>query len=281
MFLRVYDIQNTSGSPIDLGDGLIIGAGLTATPNNQWWTGNGWGLAGRNPLLNLILSNNTTIASGTDAAYELCAETGNYYSGYFDLFSDIQTLSTSTNLVIGSDTFGTQGAQGSTGAQGNTGSQGNQGFQGSQGFQGTTGSQGTQGAQGSIGPQGNQGNQGLPYQISASGSSDAISTTSSTTYQNKLTVNFTPSVTKTYCMRWSCEMANNNANGNNKLRADGSFTITGDLLVKPSVVIANSYVPYSGIGLVALTAGTPYTFTIDYAASSMTAAIRNARIVIN
>lgn len=281
MFIRVYDITNTSGSPIDLGDGLIIAGGATATPSNQWWTGNGWGLAGQNPLLNLRLSDNSIIASGTDAAYRFCAETGNYYSGYYDLFSDIQTLSTSTNLVIGSDTFGTQGAQGFQGAMGSQGNQGSQGSQGSQGAQGTQGLQGATGTQGVQGSQGNQGNQGYPSTIYAFGSSDATSNSTSGTYANKLTVNFNPAITKNYLVNWSCDLSNSSSTGTSLLKVDGSFLIANTLTIRPSAAGAGSWITQSGIYVVSLTASTPYTFTIDFAESGAnTASIRNARIAI-
>jgi hypothetical protein len=249
MFIRIFKITNNNDTPVDLTNGLIIQAGETVTPQNQWWITSGYGLAALTPNLSFMLSDNRVLQSNTQEAYDFCVITFNYFSGYYELFTDIQTLSTSVNLVIGDGTFNLQGPQGVQGAQGAQGTQGAQGG-------------GTSGA--------------LTTYTSVSG---PIATCSSS-FETCATLVWKATDTKVYLLNWSAEVSNKKAKGKTNFRLkQNEVAISGDPL-QVQTPTGNHFVPVSGLALCALVAGETYTWTFQFAAESHTAMIRNIRLAV-
>lgn len=111
-------------------------------------------------------------------------------------------------------------------------------------------------------------------------SSDGISTTTSGTFQTKLSFAFTPPVTGDYLVQWSCELGNT-AGGNEsygQVQEDGT-NIAGAFITRIQTV-TNTFCPCGGIAVRTLTGGVVYTYTIQFRAGSGTARVQNARMVI-
>jgi len=122
---------------------------------------------------------------------------------------------------------GTQGPTGATGAQGpqgQTGTQGPQGQTGQQGIQGEVGPQGQQGPQGATGAQGPQGPTG-PAGIYGTEytyiNSEVESTTTSSSYIAKTTLNTTTLPPGTYEVKWYCEIKSNDNRADYRVVVDG------------------------------------------------------------
>lgn len=158
-------------------------------------------------------------------------------------------------------------------------------LEGAAGEQGATGPsggpQGATGVQGNTGVQGITGIQSFPQYIS-NAESLAQSTTTSSTFQQKVTISTGSIAAGTYRVGWSFEWGY--SAGNNDFQARVQVDNTTTLLshrTEPQDTGADQQHGVGGFGYVTLTAGT-HTIDLDYASSdnSSTARIWNARLEI-
>jgi hypothetical protein len=115
----------------------------------------------------------------------------------------------------------------------------------------------------------------LAYQYSES---NGTSSTTSATNQTKTTLTFTPSITGSYFIQFTCELSNSTNNAISYCTFyQGATILGGEIGFKVNVV--DTFQSSATFMIVSLTGGTSYTFTIQYRAGSGTANIRNARIM--
>ena len=108
-------------------------------------------------------------------------------------------------------------------------------------------------------------------------SDDSESSTTSTTFINKLSWEFTPIIFGEYIFNWSFEMADSLASGNYLYRVVYNSTILTSSRINTGVSYGNGgWFPISGFKKIGLLSSSE-NFSIDYCRSSGTAYIKNAR----
>lgn len=119
--------------------------------------------------------------------------------------------------------------------------------------------------------------------LKANAFSEGISSTTSTTYQEKLTLNYTPDFTGDYLVLWSAATASDSANKPIQIRVQVDDTTT----INESTWGANFTNEYSnntGMTVTTLTGGVTYKFDLDFrlttTSGTPTGFIRRARIML-
>lgn len=109
--------------------------------------------------------------------------------------------------------------------------------------------------------------------------SDAESSTTSATLQDKTTLTFTPATTGDYILEWSFEVSNNTNSGNTRIVVLQDATTLSDT----NYTSSNTYSEFqqrSGFTKVSLTGSQSYTFKIQFSlVAGGIAYIKNARII--
>lgn len=165
------------------------------------------------------------------------------------------------------------------GPRGMTGPPGLPGGPGPQGVAGATGAKGATGATGAQGPAGPQGPD--PFALYQHGSSDAESSTTSSTYVEKMRLTTTNLPPGNYRIGYSMEMTNSHRAGNSDFRVqvDDTDTLTEGSSTAPGV--ANRYSTYSGFAIVSLGAGV-HDIDVDLKSNaSNSARMRRTRVEIH
>jgi hypothetical protein len=167
------------------------------------------------------------------------------------------------NITVPQGATGTQGPEGNQGNEGLQGPLGLQGFTGVQGNQGVSGADGVQGPQGVTGPRLSaqeviEGVTGIPIAIANSDSEEEASTTSTTTFVNKMRLGWVPNGTAHYYIEWYFEHTVDTASRlvETRLQLDDTWDIGSDGFEASS---ANAYSMRSGwfiTGPVAITGPT-------------------------
>jgi hypothetical protein len=169
---------------------------------------------------------------------------------------------------------GATGATGTAGADGADGADGATGAQGPAGPTGATGATGTSGAQGPTGATGPTGLDDYDH-----GASDGESTTSSSTFQQKLRLTTASLAAGDYRIGFSCELTNGSKVNQSEYQVQVDDTTTIALARNPNLGNNNDYIAVSGFVVVTLTSGV-HNIDIDYRAVGNTAKIRRARLEI-
>ena len=173
---------------------------------------------------------------------------------------------------------GPQGLPGADGAQGPKGDQGDTGATGATGLTGATGAQGPKGDQGDAGATGPTGPSGLSdYQYAGS---DAESTTTSTSYQQKLQLTTANLASGNYRIGYSVEVTNSDKAKRAEVRVQIDDTETIAEAGTASLILENDYVVVAGFVVRALSAGV-HNIDIDFRAVEETAKVRRARLEIH
>ena len=189
---------------------------------------------------------------------------------------------------------GVDGAQGPVGPTGLTGAQGPKGDQGDTGATGLerspgrpTGLTGADGATGAQGPKGDQGDTGATGPTGPSGlsdyqyaGSDAESTTTSTSYQQKLQLTTANLASGNYRIGYSVEVTNSDKAKRAEVRVQIDDTETIAEAGTASLILENDYVVVAGFVVRALSAGV-HNIDIDFRAVEETAKVRRARLEIH
>lgn len=118
--------------------------------------------------------------------------------------------------------------------------------------------------------------------ISGHAESNLESSTTSTSYQNKLTFTFSVNYSGDYIIFFTSEITKSNSGTDAKFKVRQAGTsITEIIRVNCPITYNNGgWILLSGFKKLTLTKGYNYTFYIDYCAVNYTAYIRNARILI-
>lgn len=206
---------------------------------------------------------------GITSAYESWLNVGN-------VGTEADFLLTVVGPVGATGPEGPTGATGATGPTGPQGDEGPQGIQGIQGIQGVQGDTGDTGATGATGPQGPASIFGSEYNYSES---LAESSTTSSAFQNKLTLNITSVPSGTYRLNWSYNWSHGATN------SDFEGQITQDAAQvylhkqEPKDAGTDQCHPASGF-LGNLSLNGSHTFTIEYRTDDTddVAYIREARL---
>jgi hypothetical protein len=110
--------------------------------------------------------------------------------------------------------------------------------------------------------------------------SEALSTTTATTYQQKLRLTTSALPAGTYYLSWYAEICNTNNDKEMSARVEQDDTIELALCRNSSKIVSNDpFHTFSGIKQVSLNG--VHTFDIDYLADSETAQIQRARLKIS
>ena len=182
---------------------------------------------------------------------------------------------------------GDQGDAGATGLTGADGVDGVDGVDGAQGPVGPTGLTGADGATGAQGPKGDQGDTGATGPTGPSGlsdyqyaGSDAESTTTSTSYQQKLQLTTANLASGNYRIGYSVEVTNSDKAKRAEVRVQIDDTETIAEAGTASLILENDYVVVAGFVVRALSAGV-HNIDIDFRAVEETAKVRRARLEIH
>ncbi len=174
---------------------------------------------------------------------------------------------------------GSTGSQGSQGDPGSTGSQGSQGDPGSTGSQGDTGAQGPQGDPGDTGAQGPQGDPGGGTLTVFSNSSEGTSSTTGTSFTQKLRLTFTANASD-YLIQWYCEGRSTDSGTRVEIRVDEDDTTTlASVDYQPDTGSSEGYGPNGGLVVRTLSAAS-HDFDLDFSSSQggKEVRVRRARI---
>lgn len=112
--------------------------------------------------------------------------------------------------------------------------------------------------------------------------SEGITSTTSTSYINKLVLAFTPQFSGKYSLNWILELCGISASDNFKYRVrDASVNFVEGRCMNNVSYANGSWEPFSGFKQLNLIKNISYIFFIDFCRATGTANIRNARLKIN
>jgi len=191
---------------------------------------------------------------------------------YQNLYFQKMDNGSSTNVEL-IEVSGVSGFSGLYGPSGHSGYSGLSGISGTSGSLGNSGNSGYSGKSGYSGVSGYSGYSSTLNQQMVE--SQAVSTTTSTTYQTKASLALSAG---TYIIHYCAEINNSTASRNTDAKFDIGGVVYSEITYR--TVVANFYQSFSGVKI--FTVSSSSTVTIQYrvtTGSSGTAGIRNARIV--
>jgi hypothetical protein len=118
--------------------------------------------------------------------------------------------------------------------------------------------------------------------VGSYGESEGITSTTSTTYINKLTLIFTPQFTGKYSLNWILELCGNSASDNFRYRVrDISVNFVEGRCMNNVSYANGGWKSFAGFKQLNLIKNISYTFYIDFCRATGTSNIRNVRLKIN